>query len=101
MKADVGCIEMMTKGHLGWLGGGVVFWGLAFALGELAIGHFIGSQTNISLLGSLGFYLIATLVLTLAFQDLIGGFVSEWPSFTWFFWPLVSLAATGVFCVLM
>ena len=91
----------MKKEHLGWLSGGVAFWGLTFALGELAIGRFIGSQMNISVLGSLGFFLVATLVLTLAFQDLIGGFISEWPPFTWFFWPLVSLAATGVFCVLM
>jgi hypothetical protein len=92
---------MMTRRHLGWLGAGVAFWGLAFSLGELVLGHFVKSQMNVSLFGSLGFYLAATLVLTLAFQDLIGGFISEWPSFTWFFWPLVSLAATGVFCVLM
>ena len=92
---------MMKKEHLSWLGGGVVFWGLTFALGELAVGRFIGSQIKITLLGSLGFYLAATLVLTLAFQDLIGGFISKRPPFTWFFWPLVSLVATGLFCVLM
>ena len=86
----------MKKEHLSWLCGGVVFWGLMLAFGANIINHTSGHPPDISILKSLIFYGVATVVLTLAFQELIGGFISEWPPFTWFFWPLAGLMATGI-----
>jgi hypothetical protein len=75
-----------------WFGFGVLFWGILWWVGASVLGiHATGSA-----LTDVAFYLVTTLVLTVAFQDLINGFPSNWPPQLWFFFPLAALLVTAI-----
>lgn len=76
-----------------WFGAGIFFWGFLWWIGATVL----GIHVTRSALTDVTFYLVTTLVLTFAFQDLINGFPSDWPPLVWFFFPIMALLATAIF----
>lgn len=80
-----------------WFGTGILCWGLLWWIGTSVL----GIHATRSALTDIAFYLVTTLVLTFAFQDLINGFPSDWPPLLWFFFPVVALLATAMFAIFL